>query len=114
MLVVYEESQLSDTTLIFSLPVLSLSLPVLSVSPSIVVSPLLSEILLPPASHYLKKNVFIAPFCIPSLIFGFFSSFYSFVILSLSLSLFLSGSWFEYLSCSKSKSMHHNLAPLHF
>jgi len=61
MLVVYEESQLSDTTLIFSLPALSLSLPVLSVSPSIVVSPLLSEILLPPASHYFKKKCVYSP-----------------------------------------------------
>lgn len=111
MLVVYKESQLSDTTLIFSLPALSLSLPALSVSPSIFVSPLLSEIQPPPASHYLKKCVY------SSLLYSI--SHFQFLLLlficySVSLTHPLSGSWFEYLSCCKSKSIHLNLAPLHF
>lgn len=89
MLVAYEESQLSDTTLIFSVPALSLSLPALSVSPSIFVSPLYPSYRKSyhPLPLIILKNVFIAPFCILSLNFSFFPYFYLYVILSLSLTL---------------------------
>ncbi len=73
---------------------------------------LLSEILPHPASHYLKKCVY------SSLLYSFsqflFLPLLLFICYPVSLTHPLSGSWFEYLSCCKSKSMHHNPAPLHF